>query len=253
MPKHSLDINISQDGPNKKLRSDKAQDLHTLVMGYITKRCALRDIKVFLDKCDDLSFIGERSANGFSVLDDIAHIISNNYGNGSEATKKFAEIWDIITPKIPSNININFATQANKEGFTLAQQAAYSGNPEIAKIIFDFIGEALESEPGTHISDAGATTEQLMQPNNDGWNAAHVAVFNNHFDALKVLIKKGVTAEQLRKTNKYGRTPADIAAQEGYLNIQTAIEKHISSSNNSGHFTSKLNDDRRLTPVRALL
>lgn len=111
-----------------QFRTVLGQNFHSEIMNFINHKDpnhSPSNISRFLKKnIDDKTYLTELSINGFSVLHDIVHFLSEK-----EQSAKFKNIWELVISYLTPEQKKSLAIKTNNQGFTLAQTAAYSGNP----------------------------------------------------------------------------------------------------------------------------
>ena len=94
----------------------------------------------------------------------------------------------------------------DREGWTPLHSAAMDGNVDIVRLLIN---------DGAYVDAKGGE---------DTWTPLHLAAFFGRYDAAKLLTEKGA---DVNAEDKLGRTPLELAAEEGHQELADLLRKHV--------------------------
>ena len=132
----------------------------------------------------------------------------NNVWEEPEASNGYQITQELLS----RDVDVNISTE---EGFTPLLLAAYSGDVNLVIAILAY-GEGETDEQAQRFVDLNAITRQMR------YTALHLAALRGHKEIIILLIDEGA---DYTMRNLDGKTAADIAAENGYLDLEEILRQ----------------------------
>lgn len=132
----------------------------------------------------------------------------NNVWEGPETSNGYQITQELLS----HDADVNVSTE---EGFTPLLLAAYSGDVNLVMAILAY-GEDETDEQAHRFVDLNAITRQMR------YSALHLAALQGHEEIIILLLEEGVDHTM---RNLDGKTAADIAAENGYLDLEEILRQ----------------------------
>lgn len=132
----------------------------------------------------------------------------NNVWEGPETSNGYQITQELLS----HDADVNVSTE---EGFTPLLLAAYSGDVNLVMAILAY-GEDETDEQSHRFVDLNAITRQMR------YSALHLAALKGHEEIIILLLEEGA---DYTIRNLDGKTAADIAAENGYLDLEEILRQ----------------------------
>lgn len=138
------------------------------------------------------------------------HLATNltNVWEGPEASNGYQITQELLS----RDVDVNVSTE---EGFTPLLLAAYCGDVNMVMAILAY-GESETDEQAHRFVDLNAITRQMR------YSALHLAALKGHEEIIILLLEEGA---DYTIRNLDGKTAADIAAENGYLDLEEILRQ----------------------------
>lgn len=138
--------------------------------------------------------------------------LATNLNNVWEDPEITSHGYQMTQELLSRDVDVNVSTE---EGFTPLLLAAYSGDVNLVVAILAY-GEGETDEQSHRYVDLNAITRQMR------YSALHLAALRGHEEIVILLMDEGA---DYTIRNLDGKTAADIAAENGYLDLEEILRK----------------------------